>query len=180
MERMPSRAECLQLMKQHHMWDHIIQHSLKVAQVALFLAKALNRIGERLDLDLIEASSLLHDITKKRSIENKEDHVTTGAALLKDLGYDRVSKIVKCHVRLPRRRSLKRITEAEIVNYADKRVLHDRIVTLKERFADVKLRYAKNKHMLRRINTTEEESIKLEDKIFSKLSIDRGDIAKLL
>ncbi len=176
----PSRVECLHLMKQYHMWDNIFQHSLKVAQVALFLTKALNRIGERLDLGLVEAASLLHDITKRSGIENKEDHVATGAALLRDLGYDKVAEVVAYHVHLPKKRDPSKLTEAEIVNYADKRVLHDSIVTLEERFSDIKVRYGKNKHMLHRINSLERETAALEKKIFSKLNIKPDDLEKLV
>lgn len=167
-------------MKQYEMWDHIVQHSLRVAEVALFLARALNQRGEKLDIDLIEAASLLHDITKRRGIEKGEDHVTTGAALLKNLGYDEVAEIVACHVKLPKGPHPCNLTEAEIVNYADKRVLHDSIVTLKERFLDIKARYAKNENMLHRLNSLEGETAALEKKIFSKLSVRPDDLARVI
>lgn len=179
MNKIPSRSECLHLMRQYHMWDHVIQHSIKVADVALSLAKALNQAGERLDLTLIEAASLLHDIAKKGSIENGEDHVSIGAALLKDLGCEEVSEIVRYHVELPKGRTSSRITEAEVVNYADKRVLHDSIVTLNERFLYIRERYGNDESRARRITNLEEQTIKLEKKIFSKLDIKPSNLLNL-
>ncbi len=161
------------------MLDHIVQHSIKVADVALSLANALNQAGERLDLALIEAASLLHDIAKKGSIEKGQDHVSTGAALLKDLGYEEISEIVRYHVELPKKRASSRITEAEVVNYADKRVLHDSIVTLSERFSYIRERYGKDESRLRRITNLEEQTIKLEEKIFSKLDIKPSSLKEL-
>ncbi len=161
------------------MLDHIVQHSIKVADVALSLANALNQAGERLDLALIEAASLLHDIAKKGSIEKGQDHVSTGAALLKDLGYEEISEIVRYHVELPKKRASSRITEAEVVNYADKRVLHDSIVTLSERFSYIRERYGKDESRLRRITNLEEQTIKLEEKIFSKLDIKPSSLKDL-
>lgn len=166
-------------MQQYQMLDHIVQHSIKVADVALSLARTLNQAGERLDLALIEAASLLHDIAKKGSIEHGRDHVSTGAALLKDLGYEEISEIVRYHVELPKERTSSRITEAEVVNYADKRVLHDSIVTLSERFLYIRERYGKDESRARRIANLEEQTIKLEKKIFSKLNIKSSNLKDL-
>lgn len=166
-------------MQQYRMLDHIVQHSIKVTDVALSLAKALNQTGERLDLALIEAASLLHDIAKKGSIEKGQDHVSIGAALLKDLGYEEISEIVRYHVELPKERTSSRITEAEVVNYADKRVLHDSIVTLSERFSYIRERYGKDESRLRRITNLEEQTVKLEKKIFSKLNIKSSNLKDL-
>ena len=38
-----------------------------------------------------------------------------------------------------------------MVNYADKRVLHETVVTLEERFADLKVRYGRTPEALARI-----------------------------
>ena len=47
------------------------------------------------------------------------------------------------------------LREAEVVNYADKRVLHARVVSLAERFADLKVRYGRTPEALVRINPME-------------------------
>ena len=62
-----------------------------------------------------------------------ENHARTGAQFLSDRGYPEVGHIVRQHVVLDEYFASEELTEAEIVNYADKRVLHDQVVSLKER-----------------------------------------------
>ncbi len=54
-----------------------------------------------------------------------------------------------------------------MVNYADKRVLHDLVVTLADRFADLKQRYGRTPEALGRIAATEISSQALEEKLFT-------------
>jgi uncharacterized protein len=84
----PTREECLRLMGQYRMLENIIHHSLEVAKVALFLSVELNKKGQSIDLSLVEAASLLHDLTKTECLKTKEDHAQTGSQLLKEMGYD--------------------------------------------------------------------------------------------
>jgi len=86
----PGREECLRLMNQYGMLENIINHSVEVANLALYLSKELNRKGQRIDLHLVEAASLLHDLTKTESFKTKEDHAWTGSQLLKEMGYEKV------------------------------------------------------------------------------------------
>jgi HD superfamily phosphodiesterase len=109
--------------------------------VALFLSKELNKKGQTIDLSLVEAASLLHDLTKTECLQTKEDHAQTGSQLLKEMGYERIGDVVAQHIRLPKEGDPSSVSEEEIVNYADKRVMHDRIVSLEERFSDLKERY---------------------------------------
>ena len=67
----PPREECLRLMGEYGMLENIIAHSLKVARVALFLSMELNKKGQRVDLGLVEAASLLHDLTKTECLKTK-------------------------------------------------------------------------------------------------------------
>jgi uncharacterized protein len=168
----PTREECLRLMGQYGMLDHIIHHSLEVARVALFLAVELNKRGQRIDLDLVEAASLLHDLTKTECFKTKEDHARTGYQLLKGMGYGRVGEIVGEHIQLSKGQDSASISEEEVVNYADKRVLHDRIVSLSERFRDLKVRYGKDQKGIERMEQLERKTFEMERKIFSVLKID--------
>jgi len=90
---------------------------------------------------MIRAAALLHDITKTRSFQTLEDHAETGARLVADLGYPEVGRIIGQHVRLESYPPARTPSEAEIVNYADKRVLHDRIVSLDERMGYILKKY---------------------------------------
>ena len=58
------------------------------------------------------------------------------------------------HVWLNREGDPSSVSEEEVVNYADKRVRHDQIVSLEERFQDLKNRYGKDQrsiHYLERL-----------------------------
>lgn len=175
----PTRDECLRLMDRYGMLDHIIHHSLEVARVALFLAIELNKRGQRIDLDLVEAASLLHDLTKTESFKTKEDHAKTGYQLLKAMGYVRVGEVVAEHIQVSRGQDPSSVSEEEVVNYADKRVLHDRIVSLKERFRDLKVRYGKDQKSIERMEQLEKNTFETEHKIFSILKINPDELHRL-
>jgi uncharacterized protein len=161
------------------MLSHIIDHSVEVSKVALHLAHALNRKGQRLDLRVVEAASLLHDLTKSESLQTKEDHAQTGSQLLKRMGYARVGEVVAEHIRLSRKSNPARVTEEEIVNYADKRVQHDRIVSLEERFRDLMSRYGKEQEASEQMERLKTVTFEIENKIFSILEMNPSDLQPL-
>jgi len=166
MEMIPTREECLRLMEQYGMLENIIHHSLEVAKVALFLSLELNNKGQRIDLGLVEAASLLHDLTKTECLKTKEDHAQTGAQILKRMGFERVGEVVAQHIRLAKEGNPLAVSEEEIVNYADKRVMHDRIVPLKERFNDLMERYGKHPSARGNLEQLQKEIYGIENKIF--------------
>jgi len=169
----PTREDCLRLMVQYGMLEHIIDHSIAVARVALFLSIELNRKGgQRIDLPLVESAALLHDLTKTECLRTKEDHALTGSRLLKGMGYERIGDVVAEHIHLSKEMDPSRISEEEVVNYADKRVQHDRIVSLEERFEDLKGRYGKSERALELLEGLRRATLEIERKIFSILEID--------
>jgi uncharacterized protein len=175
----PTREECLRLMEQFGMLENIISHSMEVAKVALFLSAELNKKGQRIDIPLIEAASLLHDLTKTQCLKTREDHAVTGAQLLKKMGYERVGQVVAEHIQVSEGKNSSWISEEEVVNYADKRVQHDRIVSLEERFSDLKDRYGKGKWTLNQLERLEKSTLEIENKIFSILEMDPDDLRNL-
>jgi uncharacterized protein len=82
-----------------------------------------------------------------------------------------VADLVACHVVIPRRPEMVGITEEEVLNYADKRIMHDRCVTLEERFADLHRRYGKSVESKALISASLERARVIENKIFNQLSI---------
>jgi putative nucleotidyltransferase with HDIG domain len=158
------------------MLDHIIHHSLEVTRVALFLAIELNKKGQRIDLDLVEAASLLHDLTKTECLRTREDHAKKGYQLLKGMGYVRVGEVVAEHIQVSRGQDPSSVSEEEVVNYADKRVLHDRVVSLEERFRDFKVRYGKDGESIARMEELEKNTFDVEHKIFSILKTNPDDL----
>jgi uncharacterized protein len=176
----PSWAECLELMDIHGMLPNIREHSFAVMQVACYLAEALENAGFDLFLPLVTTGALLHDLGKTACLGTMNNHAEWGAVVLDDLGYHHVAQVVREHVYLnddlldPRP-----LREADVVNYADKRVLHDEVVTLQDRFADLKVRYGRTPEALARINATETKSRALEEKIFACLALTPSNLLHL-
>jgi len=171
------------------MLEHIVIHSLQVCRIAETLGRRLAALGCTVNLDLVRSSALLHDITKTRSFQTGEIHSESGCLFLAEQGYPEVGDIVRQHVRLDTYFAGEQPGEAEIVNYADKRVLHDRIVPLNERMEYILRQYGTNAEYRRKLRWLWEKSVQQENRIFAVLSfppreleehLDAVDIAGLL
>ncbi len=165
----PTKEDCLSILKVHQVPEHIVRHSLTVHKVALFLCQAMNRHGAKLNQALVEAASILHDIAKMDGLNSSRSHSRDGALILNRLGYPEVGEIVRQHVVLdpPPRDGC--ISEASIVNYADKRVKHTQIVSLQERFIDLKERYGRSPEAMAWLEKAEGLSLALERCLFAQL-----------
>ena len=162
--RIPDNAECYQLIHRYDMLPNIVEHSEQVARVALAVTDDLiDPAG--VDRELIHAASLLHDITKTRSLTTKERHDITGAELLRELGLDTIAYIVEQHVYFTDFKPEGAIEEREIVYYADKRVMHNVIVTVDQRVADLVKRYGINEERRGMILQNKKNIIAIEEKI---------------
>ncbi len=168
--RIPTEEECADLIHQMAMLEHIIDHSRLVCRVALILTDHLLALRHDLDRDLVLASALLHDITKTRSFTTGENHARSGGEYLRDLGYPEVGEIVGQHVCLHCFEPSGPPTEAEIVNYADKRVIHDRLASLADRMDYILERYGTDPDRRRRIRWLWDETVRIESKLFRDLS----------
>ena len=171
---------CFALIRETGMIKHIVAHSRQVCRVALFMTASLQEQGLLLDTDLVRTSSLLHDITKTRSLRTGEDHARTGAELLAGRGYPEVGKIIGEHVRLSSYEDLRVPGEAEIVNYADKRVLHERITSLEERMTYILERYGRSPGHIQRIIDTWERTKILEACLFRYLPYSPDELTALM
>jgi molybdenum cofactor cytidylyltransferase len=125
----PSVRECVALLEQKfQMNGRIRAHSDKVAEVALSLAKALNKKGCGLNLKLIVAAALLHDLAK-----GSPNHAAVAAEALTELGYPTVAEVHRSHMDT-RPLFNQPISPHEVVCFADKLVQEDRIVPIEARF----------------------------------------------
>ena len=179
----PSIDQCYKLLKEYNVPAHIILHSEMVRKVAVFLADELNKQGENLSIPEIEAAALLHDITKMEGIKTRHDHAQTGKRLLVKLGFNRIGEIMAKHIKLQEGRNSRLLSEEEIINYSDKRVMHTRVVTLEDRFVDLRKRYGSkslDKNATERIRALERETYELENKIFSKLDFSPEELLSLM
>ena len=170
----PNLSECDDLMFRYGMRPNIVAHSRQVMRVALAIADNLGN-GAAVDRDLVMAAALLHDITKTRALETKESHDRTGGALLRELGFPRVGEIVEQHVILTGFDPQTGLSEREIVNYADKRVMHDRVVSLDERMEDLILRYGVTEAAVASIRRNHRTARTLEEKIQAAMAVALDD-----
>ncbi len=179
--RIPTTDECFRLMAETGMLTHIAAHSIQVSFTATALADLFILRGIQLDRELIRTAALLHDITKTISLTTGEDHAATGGELLVSLGYSDVGRIVAQHVRLNDpgdSSSLPR--EEEIVNYSDKRVLHDRIESLDARRRYILERYGTEPTRRDMIHQMFKESFALEKRLFGLLGLAPSSLASLV
>ena len=162
------------------MLPNIREHSFRVMEVAVFLGEALAEAGFDLFLPLVTVGALLHDLGKTQCLGTLMNHAELGAGILEDLGYPQVAQVVREHVHLHSDISdIRPLREAELVNYADKRVLHETVVTLTDRFADLRVRYGRTPEALARIKATEIRSRALEEKIFTPLALTPSNLLHL-
>lgn len=171
----PTITETYRLITEYRMPLHILAHSLMVRRVALIIGSSLKDAGLAMDLRLVESGSLLHDICKMECIGNGHDHALMGSDVLSSLGYAAAAQVVGQHVRL---RTLS-LNEAMVVNYADKRVMHTRVVPLVRRFVDLMDRYGTDDARRERILMHHQECVRVEEIINSSCSVDLDGLDNL-
>ncbi len=204
---LPTQQQCFEIIKEYHVPEHILRHSLAVAKLAVFLAERLNEKGIEVDSDLVNRACLLHDIvrvcdfkeldySKFKQIITERDkvkwrqiraeyegisHEDAAYDILKDK-YPEVASTIKRHRYMAMLDEGTRPStwEEKLVYYADTRVMHDRIVPLKERLQDG---HGRNVHLhgteaQSRINTARVDPLiyKLEKEIFDKVHLNPIEI----
>jgi putative nucleotidyltransferase with HDIG domain len=164
---LPDLTEIARLWDAHAMLDNIRRHSEVVCAVALLLHQWLTQAGHHLDRRVIRAGALLHDLAKTPCLGTGQRHDLEGAAILSQLGYPRLSLMVLNHVALPADTPL---DETMVVYYADKRVNHDSLVNLNQRYAYIAGRYGKDDPLLlERIELGRKRALEVERLIFASM-----------
>lgn len=200
---LPTRKESFDIIKQYNVPSHILKHNVAVAKIAVFLAERLKEKGIAVDVDLVEKASLLHDIARvcdfnrldygrfEQSIteENKSiwrqlraryngiGHEDAACDILKEK-YPALALTIKKHryAAILDPEHAPDTWEEKLLYYADMRVMHNQIVTLKVRLREA---HKRNAHLRKRkahsgINTTEVDRLigALEQEIFNILGLD--------
>lgn len=156
----PAEAYAL-LRKFHAAKPKLIRHSLKVMQVALRLALALQRKNVPLNVRLVQSCALLHDIGK-----GHPDHACFAAELLASLELPRMGYVTGCHSGFALSQGLCDYLKddtlaAKVVFIADKFVgsnSGDSLGTVDERFEAARKRFDGNPEAARRINHLHNEA----------------------
>jgi len=161
----PSPEECRALMENVLcVADQIIRHGRAVAQVAARLGRELNQDGCTLDIPLLTAAGLLHDIAK-----GKPDHAAAGARLLRNLGFDAVGELVASHMDISISKG-DEISVCEVLYLADKLLRGERLLPLAERFRYKLERYADEPVILAKVSTRLKNAQAIQKRIESKLA----------
>lgn len=96
-EKLPSREQALQLLREHQCSAEVIRHCEAVTKLALEIASAIKGKGLKVDSELVEVGALLHDIGRSRT--HTVHHAVVGAKIAKSAGLpDSVVSIIKRHV----------------------------------------------------------------------------------
>ncbi len=162
---LPLRRDVEEWRKTVRLPVHIAAHCDTVAMFAQRLGSIMIERGQVVRIDALQRACELHDLLRfvdfrdgagpgldtydaeTRSIwetwktrYNGLKHEAACASFLCDYGYDALATIIEVHgLQLP---SPERTTiEQELLFYADKRVMVDKVVTVEERFEDFQKRY---------------------------------------
>jgi molybdenum cofactor cytidylyltransferase len=137
----PSRAECEAILATQSVAPSQVRHSRRVAEVAERIALALERSGLSLNVELVRAGALLHDLAKGQPY-----HAAVGAELLRSMDFPQVATVVGAHTELDFLGG--QLDERAIVYLADKLVRGERLVTIDQRFGPALTRFSDNPHAL--------------------------------
>lgn len=149
----PTYDECLAILHKYGVDSRVSRHGQLVAGVGRSMAGRLNGAGLNLNVDLVIAGGLVHDLAK-----GKPNHSKRGGRLINCLGFSAVSGIVASHMDMEFAADHV-VDEAAIVFLADKLVQGDRLVTLAERFGPALNKFSDSPEIvnsvLRRMRTAE-------------------------
>ncbi|GFK94227.1 Deoxyguanosinetriphosphate triphosphohydrolase-like protein [Fundidesulfovibrio magnetotacticus] len=172
--RIPNRNDSLELLQSHQCDNpQRVAHSLAVAQLAMAIGQNLNARGLALDLELIEAAAILHDIRK-----GHPDHDRSGAELLRALDYHSTAAVVEVHTRLGGRTPApdEPITEAEVVYIADKSYRRTNRVSIEDRYSIWKNTWKDNPERLESLTRGENRAKAVRERIEKALGQPLQDV----
>lgn len=159
----PSQAQCERWWDEYGMPEHIRVHSRQVAKVACYVAQAAIDKGLPVCLDTVRASALLHDLAKAYCIVHGGSHSQLGGAWAVALtGNPLIAQGVTHHVYWPFPVDVERHFTPLAVLYGDKRVAHEHIVPLTQRFDDLVSRYGTTPELIDRIHVTNRQGAEIE------------------
>jgi len=198
----PSVEVCNRLQDEYCMPDNIRKHTKQVTRIAVFLGQQLSKNGLKVNVELLRSAAMLHDLLRPVQFKSyyseptsdqiacwnqmKNDfpgmhHAEAGYVFFKD-DYPEMANIIRKHFYKSVVTDLAPVTwEEKILNYADNRVAHDKIVTMDERFAEGNNRWLKE-HGSPEGDTKEINSRhkKIEKDIFKNIGLDPDKLEEYL
>lgn len=133
----PTAEQIVELWDTYSLPERKQWHSRLVAGVAVFFAREIARVSNSspIDIPLLAAAALLHDLDKMVPKREGEHHPDTGVRILRERGFSAIADLVRTHpVHAILDQSIAPKTrEQELLYLADKMV-KDAIITVDERF----------------------------------------------
>ena len=203
---LPTREHCFELFKEYHTPNNVIAHCKMASKCAVALARKLIGKGVDVNVELVERASLLHDLLRVCDFRNFErdslnvsdeeynalknirkkfkdkSHEEACCGILRNKYPELALTVKRHHIDYMLSKDNKPKTwEEKLVHYADKRVMHDKIVSLKERFEDGKKRNMLiiNKNLTKRA-LAEKQIYKLEEELFNKIEFSPAMLETLI
>lgn len=174
--RIPDDRQCAEYWDRFSMLENVAEHSLMVAKIATFLAKRAKETGMDVDVPTVRASALLHDIAKTYCILHGGNHSQLGGAWAVELtGNPAISSGVTHHVYWPFELDITKYFAPLAVIYADKRVNHTELVSIRQRFEDLVVRYGIPLGLRDKIKATENQALALEKLLCDTLEVDLNE-----
>ncbi len=164
---LPSREECFELLKEFHTPENIMRHTRAVNKLCMDLGERLKARGEDINLELLDRASLLHDLDKFMTLrEDYKMHGREACRILRERGYSGLAEIVRKHrIFIILRPGELKTWEEKLVYYADKRVVHDRVVPVREKMEYLIKAYNIRGRDLEKLRKCERKTLKLEKEI---------------
>ncbi|MGI6735886.1 MAG: HD domain-containing protein [Anaerovoracaceae bacterium] len=126
----PDEAECLRMLAEYGTPQRVINHCREVTRVAVAVGERLNQRGFALNIELVRAAGLLHDIAR---VEPR--HWEVGARVVRAAGYDDVADIIAAHMTYPQFSPAAETNETDLVCLGDRTVREDTCVGVEARMA---------------------------------------------
>ena len=170
---MTTRAEAIKLLEESGCAPNVIEHCKEVASLAIEIAEKAKAAGQNVNLELVEAGALLHDLGRCRT--HGISHAVEGFRLATSKGIEpEVAEIIKRHIGagilreeakelgLPEDDYFPRSLEEKIVAHADNLIKGTKKITIQE---ELELMRKKNvsEHIVQRAKMLAEEVERLSN-----------------
>ncbi len=93
----PEPSVCISILKERGLKKNVLKHVKAVHRFAAVIGNRLKEEGHTINMDLLEAGALLHDIGRTKS--HNLDHAVVGCEIARELGFpDDLINIIRNHI----------------------------------------------------------------------------------
>lgn len=157
----PSKEECLAMMLQNEVPEHIIKHCEAVEKMACSVYELVSSFGQGIDKNVLSAAALVHDIARQ-----EKNHAFVGAQKLCTMGYEAIGDIIATHMDIEVDADAP-LNANELLFLADKLVSEDEVCGFEKRFAKAFQKCEGNleaqSNITKRLNATKAIIAKIEN-----------------